>query len=339
MIPLSGTTIFYLALNAVSAIAALVMATPLKTWTRVVCLILVTALCGILPFALAEDDPTSGYDDLGSLVVAVFLLASLAFGIAWGFCVRKIVTWVVRLGGKDARARILPIIVSIAAVAPPLAYALFAIERQWVPDAPCSQDSIVFSLEDREFRVPANIGVYVERKRGSDQHPLILQYSLDRIRKTHLALLCRLSDGGQRAVPVDMISFGAYNFDPVADVQCGDTGMRRSKPPGCAAILRGTVKQIQLSTAPPNLSALLSWFDGPPRSNTVTGGDADNGYVCHKTEGGEHFKICNVWMKNAPGIYVLARSHPFYGGTDADLLADVRDAVEFTFSVFEDAQR
>jgi hypothetical protein len=341
MFPLSSTAIFHLVLNAVWTIAALVVATPLKTRAKVICLTLMITLCVILPFALAEDDPTSRYDELGSAIVAVLLLVSLAIGTVWGFMARKILTWVVRLDGKDARARILPIIVFVVAVSPPLVYALYAIEREWVPDAACSQDSIVFNLGDRAFRVPANVGVWVELERGSDQYPLGLRYSLDRNRKADLVQLCRLSDGGQRAVPVDLIRFGAYKFDPVAEVQCGDTDTRHSKPPGCAAILRGTVGEINLSTAPPNLSAFLSWFDGPPRPNTVTGGDADTGYVCHKTEGGEHFKSCNVWMENAPGIYILARSHPFYRGTDAaaDLLADVRDAVEFTFSVFEDAQR
>ena len=69
MFPLSGTAIFHLVLNAVWAIAALVMATPLKTRAKVICLTLMITLCGILPFALAEDDPTSSYDELGSLIL------------------------------------------------------------------------------------------------------------------------------------------------------------------------------------------------------------------------------------------------------------------------------
>jgi hypothetical protein len=88
----------------------------------------------------------------------------------------------------------------LLAISPAALTAVHAIERQSVPDAPCSTESVEVSLGKRTYVMYPKLRARIEKTTPGRKHALILLYSSETKRKEQLKTICDLSEGGSKPV-------------------------------------------------------------------------------------------------------------------------------------------
>jgi len=181
MLPIGDVTQFELIIALVACLAAL----SVGYWRWItVALSLPTFYFGILA--------RMGSDELGFGFLIFFIMFGIALigGLAWGWVMHRF------LGNVSILA------VTTVAALPALAFAGYALERQYVPHD-CRSNGAVFSMADHNFSMPKTGGFLKYR----DKQMTLTQYRWNQkqswnFAKRDMAEYCRLTENG--TLPLDL---------------------------------------------------------------------------------------------------------------------------------------
>jgi hypothetical protein len=279
---------------------------------------------------------SESYEGLGITVLMGINLALLISAAVWVILLRFGLPFVARtVFGKTqwAPSRLLLMLV---AVAPALLTTVHAIERQWVPDAPCSSESVEVTLGTRRYVVYPELRARIERSMPGRERELVLQYSTETKHKEHMKRICELSEGGSRPIPVDLLWLTPASMIDRADDFCaGRSGIAERFCSGIAGAGYGDVHTIKFSKDPDRLIAAYgSWLQHEDKPDLLTGGDLREGFVCHGTDNTAEQIGCTIWRPIDHEVSILATSMPVRETTKTDVLNQVREAIDFTLMAF-----
>lgn len=192
MLPIGDVTQFELIIALVACIAAL----SLGYWRWITgALSLPIFYFGILA--------RMGLDESGFVFLSFLIMFEIALfgGLAWGWLVRRI------LGNVSILA-----VITVAAL-PALAFAGYALERQYVPHD-CRNNGAVFSMADHNFSMPKTDGFL----KYSDKQMTLTQYRWKKkqswnFAKRNMAEYCRLTENGTLPLDLTAVRVGQRNVN------------------------------------------------------------------------------------------------------------------------------
>jgi hypothetical protein len=279
---------------------------------------------------------TAEYEGLGIAVLVAINFGVLISAIVWVIFLRFGLIFVARFVFGKAQWKPRRSILMLLAISPAALTAVHAIERQSVPDAPCSTESVEVSLGKRTYVMYPELRARIEKTIPGRKHVLVLHYSSETKRKEHLKTICDLSEGGAKPISVDLLWLTPASIIDRADVLCADRS--RAPEPFCSGIAHARyehVHTIKLTTHPSEIVSVYgSWLQHENKPDLLTGGDLREGFVCHGTDNTVEQIRCTAWRPIDAETSVLARSMPVRGTTKTEMLSHVEDAVDFTLEAF-----
>ncbi len=232
------------------------------------------------------------------VVGAVTILVGAAF--AWVHAIKRLPLWA-RVGPQLPARRLGQAVAFAALAAAPAAlWAVFVVQRQYLPAAPCAT-AITVEMGNSLYRVPIGFGAYLDHGSIGPEpgRRTIEPYSLRTQDKEVVNGICRETMGGSRPLPVFGLRLYAAKIEEDLDRLCQETAPDRRLCQAREEINFGNFQYIRLTSLPDNddILASLRWnFDGTPVGKALVGGDLRDGFVCWVSDPPQSTTRCYVML-------------------------------------------
>lgn len=333
MLPFSDHFIFVLQLTGLFALSALLFLGARK---KPIIAIIPFVVFAILVARKFLDYGEDEYEALGDLLFLSLQLIVILASMCW---VIAIVAIFKDYGQKtrysvDTKRGIL--VLAVIAVLPALAVTTYKFEKQYVPDALCSNESITFILGAREYVVGPEFQPRIERMRTGTDRREVWIYSNSVEFKEDMKTLCDETENGHIPIQVDLLGMAPAsnhkNFDSICDSEAGPT---KEYCAGYSSESYQAVDSIRLTKFPEELiSAYKSWFQHKDNPGVATGGNLVDGFVCLGKDDGTEPIHCTVWHPIDSEVTMFSRTTDVEGKSRAEVLQMAERAGKFTLLAF-----
>ncbi len=299
MFPLHQDTIVLLAVTAVGAGVALYVATQSKVRVQVFALLLLGL---VWPWPVAAYLGLDGYAIEAAFSLGQWTAGAVAAGSLWGLVARYL------------QARLAAVVVAIL---PSLASGLYVLERQRVPDAPCSTQ-VVFGIGDLSLALPRDYGPQSRTATGAPAQAWEGSYSPWAGEKPNVRALCRATQDGRDALRVTHLWLSFSAFRKAHEADCSSGSAPEALQQYCAAIRRTKLTVVQFYARRDGLPVpSLGHFNETTVAEDLSAGKAE-GYRCSTGTGSAGTRYCTIWQHLTRDVLVVSSATlgPASGGED-----------------------
>lgn len=309
MFPLHQDTIALLAIIAVGAGMAVFVAhrKVVRIW-----------IVAILLFGLIWPWPIASYLGLNHITITaafylgIWTMVALAAGAVWGSVTRHL------------KVRVA---VPVVAILPSLVGSAYVLERQRVPDEPCSVRAVL-RIGDLSLAVPRDLGIRSLMASGAPNQAWEGTYSHWIGARPDVRALCRATDGGRETLDVTHLWFSFSGFRRHHEDDCESGAVPASLRPYCTAIQRTQLNVVQFYARPDGLPVpSLGHFNAEPIAEALSAGELE-GYRCSNSTGGTGTRYCTIWQRLTEDIVTVSSATLGAAVDNEDPVADAAVAIE-----------
>ncbi len=293
----------------------------------------------ILTVVLVWKFPQSGgdgYEGLGFLLLLVAMSAIVVVSAIWTavifFGVKKIIK---RPCWNPDTGIVQKILIGLILL-PPLLISSVLLEAQYVPDASCSNDAVIFTIGKHSYTVGLEFQPRIERDQDISDKRQILHYSNRSQDKEDMKAICDATDDGNTPIEavVIWISPAAIQSN-IYNICHGELGQAPNYCSQYSPEIYQDISTIRLVRYPEeDLRGFKCVYVEKTQCSreSCTGGDLSNGYYCSGVAG---FRRCNMWREVDSEVGVTAKSMEISNEKDyEEILLMLDRAVDFTLIAF-----
>jgi len=309
MFPLHEDTIALLAVIAVGAGMAVFVAhrKVMRIW------IVAILLFGLIwPWPIASYLGLNHYTITGAFYLGIWTTIALAAGAVWGSVARHLKVRVV---------------MAVVAILPSLVGSAYLLERQRVPDEPCSVRA-VFRIGELSLAVPRDMGIRTLVTSGAPNQAWAGTYSHWIGDKPEVRALCLATNGGRETLDVTHLWFSFSGFRRDHKDDCESGAVPASLRPYCTAIHRTQLNVVQFYARTDGMPfPSLSYFNAELISGALLAGESE-GYRCGDATSSTGTRYCTIWQRLNQDIVVVSSAELGPALDDEDPVADAAVAIE-----------
>ena len=329
MFPLSDS--FMAILGVSSLFAASSLSTLCAQKKRIFAVIPPAILAIILAWRIPENGGGQ-YDWLGDFMFIGGALVIVVASAVWAILTCMVANKFTQKTNLDVKMRKGKLILMLVAILPSVALSGYSLKKQYVPDARCSNDSVIFVLGTHEYTVGPEFQPRIEREAANSNRRQNFFYSNKKSDKEDMANLCKETNNGHTSIQVDVLWLTpAANFKNLDSICGGNTGPTKAYCTAYSSKLYQTVHKILFTKHP---QVLPSWFQHKDNPWVLTGGNLVNGFVCLGEDDGLEPIQCKVWHQIDSEVTMLAEVQNVVGKNRSEVLKMLDDAMEFTLTAF-----
>lgn len=298
-------------------------------------------LVGLGIFAIQQFREGSGeYEYVADVTVVGAVTGLVGAAFVWVYAIKRLPLWA--RGGHQLAMRRMGQAVGFAALvaAPAALWAGFAVQRQYLPDAPCATEAITVKVGDTLYRVPIGFEAWLDRGSIGTRDPgrrRIQPYSLRTRDKEIVHEVCRQTLGGSRPLRVFGVRLYSAKIEEEWDRLCQEP---TASPQICRVreeIDFGDFEWIRLTTLPGNtddILASLRWeFNGTPKGRARVEGELRDGFVCWTSDTPHGTTRCYVMLPVDDATTAIVETGNISNRTPQQIQSDAEQTLDVLLNV------
>ncbi|MFK7941043.1 MAG: hypothetical protein AB8B82_16805 [Roseovarius sp.] len=264
----------------------------------------------------------------GSILIYTDALIKSLLGYPLGAVMMAFVT-AVAVRGRVVQSWCPGALVPVLLALPALAGMAYVLERQTLPNHACATSHIPVQVGQVMFRLPlAMHGDIFRAVHETD----VVQYRPLRRTREDVRSACRLTNKGETTLDTSILWLSAINYLPDLAQRCAgrSAGMcqgfsrQRHDQIGALKIMRVEEQGLRYER---------SLFAGPVKPEELRAGDLKNGHICQTGTGSELTHHCRMWRTLSPQTELLITTQHVGNTTQADLVAVLRQELDYILRV------